>query len=68
MDFKEDIKKLRPALSESSVTTYNSILKSLHKKVFGDEPLDIANFEKHAEVLKHLEDMAPNKCKTIYPH
>ena len=65
MDFKEDIKKLRPTLSDSSVTTYNSILKSLHKKVFGDHPLDIANFEKHGEILKHLEDMAPNKRKTI---
>jgi integrase len=65
MDFKEDIKKLRPTLSDSSVTTYNSILKSIHKKVFGEHPLDIANFEKHVEVLKHLEDMAPNKRKTI---
>ncbi len=65
MDFKDEIKKLRPTLSESSVTTYNSILKSLHKKIFGDHPLDIDNFEKHTEILKYLEDMVPNKRKTI---
>ena len=65
MDFKEEIKKLRPDLAESSVTTYNIILKILHKKVFGDEPLDIANFEKHAKVHKHLDDMAPKKRNTI---
>ena len=65
MDFKEEIKKLRPTLSESSITTYNSILKSLHKKVFGDESLDIVNFEKQTEILKYLEAMVPNKRKTI---
>ena len=65
MDFNEEIKKLRPTLSESSITTYNSILKSLHKKVFGDESLDIVNFEKQTEILKYLEAIVPNKRKTI---
>ncbi len=52
MTFKEDIKKLRLALSESSCTTFNSILKSLHKKVFGNELIDIANFEKTCGNIK----------------
>ncbi len=40
-------------------------MKSLHKNVFGDEPLDITNFEKHVEILKHLEEMPASKRKTI---
>lgn len=65
MDLKEYIKKARPTLSDSSITTYNSILKNLYKKVFGDKKFDIDDFEKSEKILKHLEDVEPNKRKTI---
>jgi len=65
MDLKDEIKKARPTLSESSITTYNSILKNLYKKVFGDKDMDLKNFEDSAKILKYLEDVEPNKRKTI---
>lgn len=64
-DLKEVIKKARPTLSESSITTYNSILKNLHQKVFDSKDIDLDNFEKSSKILKHLEDVEPNKRKTI---
>lgn len=64
-DLKEVIKKARPTLSDSSITTYNSILKNLYKKVFGEKDFDLEDFEKSDKILKHLEDTEPNKRKTI---
>lgn len=64
-DLKEVIKKARPTLSDSSVTTYNSILKNLYSKVFGSKEIDLDNFEKSSKILNHLEDVEPNKRKTI---
>lgn len=65
MDLKEVIKKSRPTLSDGSITTYNSILKNLHKKVFGEKDLDLDDFENSDKILKHLETTEPNKRKTI---
>lgn len=62
---KEHIKEQRPTLSESSLTTYNSILKSLYRKVFGDGNMDFDNFEKSDKILTFLKDLEPNKRKTI---
>jgi hypothetical protein len=64
-DLKEVIKKARPTLSDSSITTYNSILKNLYLKVFGDKQMDLEDFEKSDKILKHLEDTESNKRKTI---
>lgn len=64
-DLKEVIKKARPTLSDSSIITYNSILKNLYKKVFDNNEINLDNFEKSDKILKHLEDVEPNKRKTI---
>jgi len=65
MDLKQVIKQARPTLSDSSITTYNSILKNLYKKVFGDNELKLENFENSEKILKYLADVEPNKRKTI---
>jgi hypothetical protein len=65
MDLKEVIKKARPTLSDSSVTTYNSILKNLYLKVFGEKDINLDNFENSNKILKYLENVEPNKRKTI---
>jgi hypothetical protein len=65
MNLKEEIKKARPTLSESSITTYNSILKNLYLKVFGEKEINLDNFENSNKILKYLEDVEPNKRKTI---
>jgi integrase len=65
MDLKEVIRKARPTLSESSITTYNSILKNLYRKIFGDKEINLDDFENSSTILKHLENTEPNKRKTI---
>jgi hypothetical protein len=65
MNLKEEIAKKRPQLSGSSIITYNSILKNIYKKVFGDGDIDIKKFEETDEILEHLKNLPPNKRKTI---
>jgi integrase len=65
MDLKEKIKELRPLLSASSITTYNSILKNLYKKVFDSNDIDFKKFEETEKILEHLKDLPPNRRKTI---
>lgn len=65
MEIKEYIKKKRPSLSDSSLTTYASVLKSLYKKVFGDGKIDWERFDNTKEVLDFLKDVPPNRRKTI---
>lgn len=61
----EYIKEKRPSLSDSSVTTYTSILRSLYKKVFGDGDIDFDKFDDTSKVLEYLKDSPPNKRKTV---
>lgn len=65
MNIKDYISDKKPSLSKSSVNTYNSILCSLYKRVFGDGNIDVKNFDKSKEILKDLNPMPPNKRKTI---
>ena len=65
MDLKDAIKEKRPLLSVSSITTYNSILKNLYKRVFDSENIDIKKFEDSDKILDFLKDLPPNKRKTI---
>ena len=65
MSLKEAIKDKRPNLSASSITTYNSILSNLYKKVFGTGEIDLGKFDETAKVLGFLKDLPPNKRKTI---
>ena len=65
MDLKQVIKNARPTLSDSSITTYNSILKNLYFKVFGEKEIKLENFENSEKILKYLADVEPNKRKTI---
>lgn len=65
MNLKEELKKLRPNLSDSSIKTYSSILRNLHKKVFENKEIEKSNFNECDNILEHLKDMPPNKRKTI---
>jgi len=62
---KDEIIKLKPNISQSSVNTYNSILKNLHKRVFNDADVDLKNFDKTAPIISYLKDLEPGKRKTI---
>lgn len=65
MDIKAYIRSKREGLAESSITTYASILKSLYKKVWGDEKMDFEKFSEYKVILESLKDLPPNKRKTI---
>jgi integrase len=63
---KDLIIECRPNLSKSSVITYASILKNLYIKVFGEtDDYDVRNFKKVNEILHYLQNIEPNKRKTI---
>jgi hypothetical protein len=64
-DLKEFIKEKRPSLSASSITTYNSILCNLYKKVFGTSEIDTKHFDNTEKILAHLKEVPANKRKTI---
>lgn len=65
VEFKQYLKKKRETLSTSSINTYSSILRSLYKKVFGEGLIDVKKFENTKTIIKHLEDIPPNRRKTI---
>lgn len=62
---KSYVKSKKPSLSQSSITTYSSILKNLFKKVFGDGEIDMEKFNETEKVLEYLKNVPPNKRKTI---
>ena len=64
-NLKEYIKEKRPNLSESSITTYNSILKNLYKKVFGKEEIEPKDFDNSDKIIAFIKDIPPNKRKSI---
>ena len=64
-ELKEYIAKKRDSLSKSSINTYSSILRSLHKQIWGSPDVEPSQFDKTSTVIKHLEDMPSNKRKTI---
>ena len=64
MDFRDDIKKSKPKISEGSLKTYNSLLKTIHKASFGKDDSDIKNFSKEEPILKFLESKPYNTRKT----
>jgi hypothetical protein len=65
MSLKEELKSKRKSLSESSLTTYSSILKNLYKKVFGEGQIKLDNFDKTKEIIEYIKDVPPNKRKSI---
>lgn len=64
-EIKNKLKENRSHLSDSSVNTYSSTLKNLFYKVFPNSTFDIKLFNKSKEILKYLEDVLPNKRKSI---
>ena len=51
MTLKDDIKKLRPKLSDGSLNTYASLLKTLYKNVFDSKEVDMERFNKDKRIF-----------------
>jgi len=62
---KEILKTNKPNLAESSIKTYASNLKNIYYKVFGVKEINLNDFNKNNEILKYLENVEPQKRKTI---
>ena len=60
------LKEKRPNLTSSSLNTYESIPKSIYRKVFpGEKEIKIENFLDHKPFLMHLSKTPPN-TSSIY--
>lgn len=64
MNFSEEIKKCKPQISDGSLKTYNSLLRSIHKAVFKGDDKDVKNFQKEKLVMDFLEKKPYNTRKT----
>ncbi len=63
MSLKDYLKEKRKTLSDSSLTTYSSLLKSLYKRIWDGE-VEPKKFKETKKVLAALKDVPPNKRKT----
>lgn len=67
MDIKKTLMKNRPGLTDSSITTYNSILNNLHFGLYPDERVPkMKDFEDIELIKNYLKKKDPNVTKTIY--
>jgi integrase len=65
MDFKEEIKKTKPHISDGTIKTYNSLLKTIYKNVFdNDDKPDIKKFSDTKNITIFLETKPYNVRKT----
>jgi len=63
---KQTIRENRPAISDSSIRTYVSILSNLYRRVFPDDTAyDVKKFSDAKTFINYLKDTEYNKRKTI---
>jgi integrase len=63
-DLIEILKEKRSNLSPSTLYSYSSTLRSLHKRVFQDEDFNVDNFSKVEQIMEDLEKKSPSIRKT----
>jgi hypothetical protein len=57
MDFTDQLKTAKPNVSANTIKTYNSVLKTIYKKVFGETKTpDIDNFTNVEAIINHTKD------------
>ena len=70
MDLNLRIKTLKPSLSENSVQTYASLLRSLWKQLFIAESISRSSIGKHhKDIISYIEtscETQPKKAKQLY--
>lgn len=65
MNFTDEIKTAKPKISDGSLKTYNSLLRSIHKAVFNGDDADIKNFSKEKPIMAFL-DKKPYSTRKTY--
>lgn len=65
MDFTDQLKEAKPNVSASTIKTYNTILKTIYKTVFGkDDTPDIQKFKDVDKIFAYIKDAPPQTRKT----
>jgi hypothetical protein len=65
MDFSDELKKRKPNMSANSVKTYNSLLRSVYKNVFGNiNDVSLKHFEDHKKIMEFLNEKSFGTRKT----
>lgn len=65
MNFTDEIKKAKPKISDGSLKTYNSLLRSIHKAVFDGDDANVKNFAKQKPIMEFL-DKKPYSTRKTY--
>ncbi len=63
-DFARRFREKKPNISESSLRTYYSLIKNLHKNLFDSAEIDYDNLDKDEQVVAYLKDFGLAKRKT----
>lgn len=65
MDFSDELKKRKPNMSANSVKTYNSLLRSVYKNVFGNiNDVSLKHFSDHKKIMDFLNEKSFGTRKT----
>ena len=64
-DLIEVLKEKRPNLSVSSLYSYSSTLRGLHKRIFGDKEMELSDFENVKKIMEDLETKPATTRKTV---
>jgi hypothetical protein len=65
MDFSDELKKRKPNMSANSVKTYNSLLRSIYKNVFGNiNDVSLKHFSDHKKIMDFLNEKTYGTRKT----
>lgn len=65
MDFSDELKKRKPNMSANSIKTYNSLLRSIYKNVFGNiNDVSMKHFEDHEKIMEFLDEKTFGTRKT----
>jgi len=65
MNIKEFIKSRKPTLTDSTINSYASRLRNLHRVLFGDEIINIDNFKDATPIVEHLKTILPTSAQAI---
>jgi integrase len=65
MNISQELKRIRPTLSDGSLKTYTSLLNSVHKNVFKNKEISKSDFDDCEKILNYLKELKPNQRKTI---
>lgn len=62
---KDIFRNKRPNLTESSLTTYYSLLATLHKDVYGTKSINLKNFKNTQKIIDFIQSKQPNTRRTL---